>query len=63
MAVMDGCESVNKTPIMSERKCPVCGEMVEVFTRKGRICTESKCDCGYVFEIEPEPVIKPREVK
>ncbi len=62
MAIMDGCESVNKVPLIEERKCPNCGELVEVYTRKGRICEEVKCDCGYVFEIQPEPEIKPREV-
>ena len=39
------------------------GEEGEVFLRKGRICEESICPkCGYKFEIQPEPVIVPREV-
>ena len=65
MAIMDGCESKHKTPVLEERRCPQCGEMVEVFTRKGRIVEESTCDCGYVFEVEeqltPGPHRKPEE--
>jgi len=47
---MTGCKEKFKTPILEERKCPVCGEEVEVFTRKGKIVGENACDCGYVFE-------------
>ena len=29
---MTGCEEKYKTPVLEERKCPVCGDEVEVFT-------------------------------
>ena len=54
MAIMDGCEAKHKTPILEERTCPRCGEVVEVFTRKGRIIDDTACECGYVFEAEPQ---------
>ena len=56
MAIMDGCEAQYKTPTLEERTCPVCGESVEVFTRKGRIIEDTACSCGYVFKEEPQEV-------
>ncbi len=50
-----GCEAQHATPKLEERTCPNCGEIVEVFTRKGRVVSDSACDCGYVFK-EEEPV-------
>ena len=51
MAVLDGCVASKLTPILQEVKCPVCGELVEVFTKDGVINDTVKCDkCGYVFE-------------
>lgn len=47
---LTGCEEKNKTPILEEKRCPHCGEDVEVFTRKGKIVEEAVCECGYVFE-------------
>lgn len=44
-----GCEEQHKTPVLEERTCPECGEIVEVFTRKGRIVEECTCDCGHTF--------------
>lgn len=58
MAVMDGCESKRKTPVLEERKCPQCGEEVEVFTRDGRVVEDTACECGYVFKAEPEQPLK-----
>ena len=54
MAIMDGCEAKHKTPIPEERTCPRCGEVVEEFTRKGRIIDDTACECGYVFKAEPQ---------
>ena len=55
MAVMDGCEAKFVTPVPEERKCPVCGEDVEVFTRKGRIIEDSTCPkCGHVRTAEEQ---------
>lgn len=64
MAVMDGCEAKFITPVPEERTCPVCGEEVELFTRKSRIIEDTPCPkCGYVFhaEKEPEPKAKPKQ--
>lgn len=49
-----GCEAQHNTPVLEERICPDCGEIVEVFTRKGRVVSESPCDCGYVFHVEEQ---------
>ena len=54
MAVLDGCESKNKTPVLEERTCPQCGEPIEVFTVRGRIKEDAKCDCGYVIKAEEQ---------
>ena len=63
MASENRCAGSDSTPRLEERVCPVCSEEVEVFTRKGRICEESVCPrCGYVFEVQPQPVIVPQEV-
>lgn len=50
--MITGCEEKHKTPILEERVCPVCGEDVEVFTRKGKLVGENVCDCGYAFQEE-----------
>lgn len=52
MAVLEGCESGHRTAVAEDRKCPVCGKEVEVFTVKGRIIEDSECECGYVFKAE-----------
>lgn len=56
MAVLNGCEAKYRTPVPEERVCPKCGKEVEVFTVRGKIFEETKCDCGYVFEAEVEEV-------
>lgn len=58
MAVMDGCESKHRTPVLEERECPVCGKEVEVFTVRGRIVSDTACDCGYVFKAEEVQPLK-----
>ena len=60
MAIMDGCEAKNKTPILEERTCPACGETVEVFTRRGRVIEDTACECGYVFKEEPQDAEIPK---
>ncbi|MBQ8304976.1 MAG: hypothetical protein IJX90_01965 [Blautia sp.] len=63
MAVMDGCEAGFRTAVAEDRKCPVCGKEVEVFTIKGKITEDTACDCGYVFKAEtaPSPVVEKKE--
>lgn len=63
MAVMDGCESKHITPIPEERTCPVCGEAIEVITRKGRIIEDAECTCGYVIKAEEQIVPQARKVE
>lgn len=64
MAVLDGCEAKFATPVPEERICPVCGEEVELFTKKGRIVEDTTCPkCGYVFAAEKEPVPKAQQKK
>lgn len=52
MAVMDGCESKYRTPVLEDRVCPVCGKEVEVMTNQGKIMEDAACSCGYVFKAE-----------
>lgn len=64
MAIMDGCESKYRTPILEERVCPQCGKEVEVFTNKGRVVEDAACSCGYIFhaeEVTSLKVEKPKE--
>lgn len=64
MAIMDGCESKYRTPVMEERVCPECGKEVEVFTNGGRIVENAQCSCGHVFQaenVEPLKVVRPEE--
>ena len=63
MAVMDGCEAQFTTPIPEERTCPKCGEIVEVFTRKGRIIEDTTCTCGHVFHAEEQLESQARKTK
>ena len=64
MAVMDGCEAKFITPVPEERKCPRCGEDVEVFTRKGRIIEDSVCPkCGFVICAEEQLESQARKVE
>ena len=37
MSILEGCRGPHKTPIPEERRCPACGEEVEVFTVRERI--------------------------
>ena len=55
MSVIDNCEAQFTTPVLEERTCPVCGEAVEVFTRKGRVIEDTTCPkCGYVFSADQQ---------
>lgn len=55
MAVMDGCEGATKTPVLEERTCPKCGEIVEVFTVRGRVREDTPCEnCDYIFKAEEQ---------
>lgn len=50
MAVMDGCESKKRTPVLKEIKCPQCGEDIEVFLRDSFVVEDATCpECGHVI--------------
>ncbi len=55
---LDGCEARYKTPVMEERTSPQCGELVEVFTKRGKIIEDTPCTCVYVFKMEEQVLPK-----
>lgn len=45
MAILDGCQGKPRTPTITEKVCPQCGNIIEIFS----IDTEVACDnCGFV---------------
>ena len=54
MSILEGCEGSTKTPVLEERTCPQCGEIIEVFTMRGRITEDAECACGYVLKAEEQ---------
>lgn len=56
MSIIEGCIGKYRTPVPSERVCPVCGREVEVFCSMGRITDPAVCSCGYEFRREPPMV-------
>lgn len=57
MAVFEGCEGNSKTWDLEERKCPKCGEEMDVYTYKGRVVEDSICGkCGYVLKAQEQVV-------
>ena len=43
--IMEGCQAKPRTPTISERICPQCGNIIELFS----IDTQVACDhCGFV---------------
>lgn len=45
MAILDGCQGRPRTPTITEKVCPQCGNIIEIFS----IDTEVACDnCGFV---------------
>lgn len=50
MNVLDGCHSARNQIKIEEIKCPVCGNLVEIFIRDQNQIGDSICEnCGYVF--------------
>ena len=53
-----GCEDKNKTPVLEDRICPICGNEVEVFVSRGKIMEDVVCECGYIIKTEePDYII------
>lgn len=51
MAILDGCQEGKHTPMLQEIKCPVCGEIMEVFTKDAKAIEDSECPkCKYVIK-------------
>ena len=43
--IMEGCQAKPKTPTISEKVCPRCGNLIELFS----IDTQVACDhCGFI---------------
>ena len=55
MALISGCQEGKATPKLVEVRCPVCGNIVEVFVRlgaqdTGTLASDETCDsCGKVL--------------
>lgn len=54
--LIKGCQEGKGTPRLTEVKCPVCGEWVEVFIRMGgapgetgTLASDERCVCGHIL--------------
>lgn len=54
--LLDGCHEGKHTPRLTEVRCPVCGEWVEVFIKMGgapgqtgTLTADERCICGTVL--------------
>lgn len=57
MSLISGCQEGKATPRLSEVKCPVCGDYVDVFIKMGgevgktgTLVSDETCPCGYVLK-------------
>jgi len=55
--LLDGCHEGKHTPRLTEVRCPVCGEWVEVFVRMGgrpgetgTLVADEVCECGNILQ-------------
>lgn len=55
--LLDGCHEGKHTPRLTEVKCPVCGEWVEVFVKMGgaagqtgTLVEDEHCICGCILK-------------
>ena len=56
MALIKGCQEGKGTPRLTEVKCPVCGQYVEVFVKMGgapgqtgTLVADEYCQCGHIL--------------
>jgi len=56
MRLLDGCHEGKHTPRLSEVRCPVCGEWVDIFVRMGgrpgetgTLASDERCACGHIL--------------
>ena len=54
--LLDGCHEGKHTPRLTEVRCPVCGDWVEVFVKMGgapgqtgTLVTSERCACGHIL--------------
>lgn len=54
--LLNGCQEGKGKPRLVEVKCPVCGEIVEVFVKMGgaigqtgTLVSDERCECGHVL--------------
>lgn len=53
MSVIDGCLGKYRTPLLEEKRCPVCHTQMEIFSRAGQTVATSICPgCGYTVEVD-----------
>lgn len=65
--LINGCQEGKGTPRLAEVKCPVCGEVVEIFIRMGgpigatgTLVATEVCTCGHVLPAgTPETAYEP----
>ena len=43
--ILDGCQAKPRTPTIHEKKCPNCGEVIELFSVDTQVACEK---CGFV---------------
>lgn len=54
--LINGCQEGKGTPRLTEVKCPICGEYVEVFVlmggpigKTGTLASDETCTCGHIL--------------
>ena len=54
--LINGCQEGKGTPRLTEVKCPMCGEYVEVFVlmggpigKTGTLASDETCTCGHIL--------------
>ena len=54
--LINGCQEGKGTPRLTEVKCPMCGEYVEVFVlmggpigKTGTLVSDETCTCGHIL--------------
>ena len=57
MSLISGCQEGKATPRLTEVRCPVCGNDVEVFIKMGgevgktgTLVSDETCSCGFVLK-------------
>lgn len=54
MRACPGAQNIRGTPTLTEKACPVCGEIIEIFS----IDVSVQCKCGFVAYNDVQSCIK-----